>query len=245
MSTGTELYGQDPERSEAIRERARQRAHPRLIKQDVTRLMEDLGRRNAADRAAGRERLGRFYERQDRQAARVNQLNAMRPIAADFARFADAEIEHPAVAAWTQDVWERNTDDWLMLLGAVGVGKTWQAVAAYRGVVDSTGCDGTAWRATTLLMRATSADGDSVPWALLEDIDLLLLDDVPGALTEHDRRVLLRLIDTRQARRRRTILTTNLAAEQVRPMLGEQLASRLSTGTRVVLMDGPDRRRLR
>jgi DNA replication protein DnaC len=94
-------------------------------------------------------------------------------------------------------------------------------------------------------MRATSADGDSVPWALLEDIDLLLLDDVPGALTEHDRRVLLRLIDTRQARRRRTILTTNLAAEQVRPMLGEQLASRLSTGTRVVLMDGPDRRRLR
>lgn len=245
MSAGTELYGADPERSEAIRERARQRAHPRLVKQDVTRLMDELGRRNAADRAAGRERLSRFYARQDQQAARINRLAAMQSVTTDFARFADAEIEHPAVAAWAEDVWEGTTDDWLVLLGAVGVGKTWQAVAAYRGVVESTGCDGTAWRASTLLMRATSADGDSVPWPLLEDTDLLLLDDVPGALTDHDRRVLLRLIDTRQARRRRTIITANLDRAEVRPALGEQLASRLSTGTRVVIMDGPDRRRLR
>jgi DNA replication protein DnaC len=241
----TELYGENAERSEAIRDRARQRAHPQLIKQDVTRLMEELGRRNATDRAAARERIGRFYDRQDQQAARLNRLNAMRPITQDFPRFAEAEIEHPAIAAWAQDVWEQTTDDWLVLIGAVGVGKTWQAVAAYRAVVESTGCDGAAWRAATLLMRATAADGDSVPWAALEDVDLLLLDDVPGALTDHDRRVLLRLIDTRQARRRRTIITANLDRSEVRPALGEQLASRLSTGTRVVLMDGPDRRRLR
>jgi DNA replication protein DnaC len=240
----TEPYG-DVERSEAIRERARQRAHPRLIKRDVTQLMEELGQRNAADRAAARDRLSRHYARQDQQAARVNRLSAMRPITQDFARFAEAEVGDPTIAAWAQAVWEQTTDDWLVLLGAVGVGKTWQAVAAYRAVVESTGCDGTAWRAATLLMRATSADGDSVPWSLLEDTDLLLLDDVPGALTDHDRRVLLRLIDTRQARRRRTIITANLDRAEVRPMLGDQLASRLSTGTRVVVMDGPDRRRLR
>lgn len=241
----TEPYGDSEERSEAIRERALARAHPRLIKRDVLATMEELGRRNAADRAAARARLDRYYARQDGHAARINRLSAMRTVTADFGRFAEAEIEHPAVAAWAQDVWERRTDDWLVLLGAVGVGKTWQAVAAYRGVVDSTGCDGMAWRAAALLMRSTSADGDSVPWSQLEDIDLLLLDDVPGALTDHDRRVLLRLIDARQARRRLTIITTNLRAEEVRPMLGEQLASRLSAGTRVVVMDGPDRRRAR
>jgi len=231
--------------SDLIRERALDRARPdrykRLTPEQITERMLSKLEPTRADREANRERMDQHYARQDAEQARRNRLEAMRGIRLDFPTYADAEPTAPAVAEWVTAAVSGDRR-WLVLLGPVGTGKTWQAVGAYRAAVETTGWDGVVLRATTLLMRASGADSERVPWAAYEDADLLLLDDIPPSLTEHDRRTLLRLIDTRQARQRRTIITTNLGREQVRAHLGDQLASRLSAGTRVVVMEGADRR---
>lgn len=235
-------YDFDPDRSEQIRQRARETANPRLIKRELVAYGAELGALNSAQRAANRARMEATHARQDADRRRIARLEALRWITADFPSYAAAEVEDPEVAGWLADSAAGGTD-WLVLLGPTGVGKTWQAVAAYRVLADDLGCDGYAVRALSLLARAMPSEPDRLPWHLLEDADLLLLDDVPGGLSEWDRRTLLRIIDARQGTGRRTIVTTNLRRGQVRDQLGDQLASRLSQGTRVVSMAGPDRRR--
>jgi DNA replication protein DnaC len=219
-----------------------------LTGQEITDRMMELGRANAAQRTENRRRHDAHLQRMDAQMLRRNRLQAMRWITTDFADFATKgpdggppEIDHPEVADWAAGACA-GEPDWLFLLGSVGVGKTHQAVAAYAAVVADAGCDGYAVRVSTLLLRSLPSEPDRLPWTQLEDADLLLLDDVPGNLSEWDRRVLHRIVDTRQGRQRRTILTSNLQPATVSDHLGERLMSRLSYRTRLVGITGPDLR---
>jgi DNA replication protein DnaC len=219
-----------------------------LTGQEITDRMMELGRLNAPQRAENRRRHSEHLRRMDDQMTRTNRLRAMRWITDDFADFAtkgphggSPEIDHPEVADWAAAA-VAGEPDWLFLLGSVGVGKTHQAIAAYCAVVADTGCDGYAVRVSTMLLRSLPSEPDRLPWSRLEDVDLLLLDDVPGNLSEWDRRVLHRIVDTRQGRQRRTILTSNLQPAQVSTHLGERLMSRLSYRTRLVGLVGPDLR---
>jgi DNA replication protein DnaC len=237
----------DPERSEAIRRRALAvaRAHRHRSPDELTAHMAELGRRNAAERAANRDRISSHDARMDANRLRINRTHALAHITTGFAEYRDAQPDFPPVAAWVADTTAERTRDWLVLLGPTGVGKTWQAIGAYTAVIRDLGCDGYAVRAPALLNRAMPGETDRINWTLVETCDLLLLDDVPGGLSEWDRRTLFRAIDTRQGAGRRTIVTTNLRPEHVREQLGDQLASRLSHHARVVAMTGPDRRTAR
>lgn len=231
--------------SDVIRERALDRAFPDRYKpitpEQITARMESLGQRNRDFREANAERLARYHARQDAETARKNRLAALSGISLDFPTYVAAQPDHPAVAEWVTAALS-GSPRWLVLLGPTGVGKTWQAIGAYRALVETTGCDGRVVRAVTLLAQAMPGESSRLNWAALEDVDVLLLDDIPPGVSEWDRRTLMRLIDTRVNRRRLTIITTNLRREQVRSELGEQLASRLSADTWVVEVAGADRR---
>lgn len=234
--------------SDQVRERALTRARaerglpPRVPADELAEYALDLGRRNSEHRTANRDRLGAHNARQVDNGRRIARARSLACIAAEFGDYANAEVEEHAVAAWLLGTLRGETDSWLVLLGPTGVGKTWQAVAAYRRLVDGLGCEGVAIRVPELLGRSLPSDPDRVDIRHLEEVPLLLLDDMPGNLSEWDHRTLYRIIDARVANRRRTLITMNLRRDEVRGALGDRLASRLSANTRLVAMTGPDRR---
>lgn len=234
--------------SEQLRERAIVRARaerglpPRVPADQLAEYALTLGRRNREQRTANRERIDAHTGRQVDNDRRIARVRSLAYIAAEFGAYAEAEVEEQAVSAWLLGTLRGETDSWLVLLGPTGVGKTWQAVAAYRRLVDDLGCEGVAVRVPELLARSLPSDPDRVSIRHLEEVPLLLLDDMPGNLSEWDHRTLYRIVDARVANQRRTLITMNLRREEVRGALGDRLASRLSANTRLVAMTGPDRR---
>lgn len=241
------------EEAQAIRARALARARadrpdkhtptgPELTEAMLARL-----ERTRPARDANRARLNNWDERQAKRNARINEDHALIPLIHDFEDYLGAQLgDEPEVIEWAAAAAE-GSRDWLVLLGPTGTGKTWQGVAAYRAVVHDTGCDGAAIRGPSLLMRSLPSAPDPINLRTYEEADLLLLDDFVGetTLSDWERKVLFRLIDGRSATNRLTILTSNLLREEVRPRLGDRMASRLSQRTRLIVMDGPDRRMAR
>ncbi|MFG1683555.1 ATP-binding protein [Nonomuraea sp. NPDC049269] len=147
----------------------------------------------------------------------------------------------PRIVSWVNDLVRRSPNN-LLMVGPVGVGKTWSC-----------------WHAADAAIAA-GWDGDptvvgAYEWKLLitppvnemdvRDIarsSLLVLDD-PGAMRlgawelEH----MYGVIDYRWNHRLPTIITSNVP--DLRAMLGERIASRLAANVTVVVLDGPDRRR--
>jgi DNA replication protein DnaC len=232
------------DRSEEIRraalERARvERGHrPTIAPGTITEYGLRLGADNAARRAENREREA---EREARMAGNARRIDSVRALSWIDEQYADATLSEPAVTAWADDALNGDAS-WLVLIGPVGVGKTWQAVGAYRALVEYLGGSAVAVRVPDLLARSLPSAPDPVNVGQLERADLLLLDDLPVKLTEWEHKVLFRIVDARAANRRRTIVTTNLRRDQVRSALGDRLASRLSQYARVVVLAGPDRR---
>lgn len=234
--------------SDEIRERAILRARaerglpPRVPVEQLADYARELGRRNSEHRTANRQRLDAHSSRQADNDQRIARARSLACITAEFGSYAQAQVDEHAVAAWLLGTLRGETDSWLVLLGPTGVGKTWQAVAAYRRLVDGLGCEGVAVRVPELLARSLPSDPDRVNVAHLEEVPLLLLDDMPGNLSEWDHRTLYRIVDARVANSRRTLITMNLRRDEVRGALGDRLASRLSANTRLIAMTGPDRR---
>lgn len=177
------------------------------------------------------------------------------------AQFANAAPDLPVVAAWARDfVADPDAATSMLLYGPTGSGKTWQAYGALRFIVESVAARGhvMTWRATTqpsLSDALRPKPDDSHAYALdpLIDADLLLLDDLgAGKQTEWTTDALYRLVDTRWARQRPTIYTTNLPARghtdsngayvpSLTEAVGDRIVSRLADSTRVALT-GKDRR---
>lgn len=159
-----------------------------------------------------------------------------------FARFDDATVENPTVAAWVLRT-INGARDGLVLNGSVGVGKTHLAVAAYRACVAGGVLPAIAVPVPALLDGLRPGREPVEDLRACEEARLLLLDDLAAErVTEWTGETLYRLIDARYARRLPTIVTTNAPGTMIRDTLGPRVASRLNGLGTVLILDGPDRR---
>jgi DNA replication protein DnaC len=135
----------------------------------------------------------------------------------------------------------------LLLLGAVGTGKTYQAFGAIRALALSGAyCS---WLATTCadmygrLRPGNGVDGER-EFRAFADARLLLLDDLGAAKTsEWTEEVIYRLINHRYEHEMPTLITSNEGPDRLKAALGYRVASRLAEMTQRVILTGPDRRR--
>jgi DNA replication protein DnaC len=160
------------------------------------------------------------------------------------ARYRDAQIGHPEVAAWARDV-IAGGDDSLLLPGDVGVGKTYNAYAALTAVVLGLAAKGVSCQPAAVthagLSDAARPGGDGIDRYLTAN--LLVLDDLGSAhVTDWNADVLYRVIDTRWAELRPTIFTLNFDPDLLAERVGARITSRLFGMCRTVLIEGPDRR---
>jgi DNA replication protein DnaC len=214
---------------------------------ELTAHGEDLLARRQAARDAGTlgpavdpADLDRRLEAHQRRRA---YLAALSSLADRFEDYVGAQLgDHDAVIEWAVDVAAMRSSDWLVLLGPVGVGKTWQAAAAFRAVCHDRGLEGLAISVPDLLAGTLPSAPERLSLRTYEKIPVLLLDDLVGGLSEWKTDVLFQLINARDAGNRLTIITSNLLREDVRERLGERMASRLSHRMRLVVLEGPDRR---
>lgn len=146
-----------------------------------------------------------------------------------------------AVAEWRRDP-TRN----LVLLGAVGTGKTYVAAAVMRHCVQA-GRSVAFWPVVELLdeMRP-SGDGHAV--ARAAEVEFLVLDDLGSERpTDWTAERMYALVNRRWLERRPIIATSNLSAVDGKGPLvdaiGPRMYSRLVHGAVVVQLAGPDRRR--
>lgn len=134
----------------------------------------------------------------------------------------------------------------LVLVGAVGVGKTHAAVAACRHAFGA---------GATLVFSPVGELLDGLDWRRPESaswlehlcaVDLLIVDDMGSERSnEWTGERLYLLINRRWLERRPTIATTNMTTDQMRDTLGERTYSRLAHDALALELTGEDRRRAR
>lgn len=150
----------------------------------------------------------------------------------------------PDIAEWTAGAWRDGVN--LILLGAVGVGKSHAAVAATREVVaTATGC--AYWGAVELMSALDWEEPDhKAVMRRAQRMGVLVLDDLGAeGPNEFTRKRWFELLHRRWSDGRATIATTNLEPDQLEEAVGERTYSRLVGGAIVVRLVGPDRRRNR
>ena len=132
----------------------------------------------------------------------------------------------------------------LVFAGAVGVGKTYAAVAATRPLMLQN--RGVIFRPMAdALERMRPGDDESHHWELrtLSEADILVLDDVgvyndtPWAAEK-----VFRLFNARWLAGRPTVVTTDLSRDRLGTILGERVWSRIGGGAVVLRLTGGDRR---
>lgn len=172
------------------------------------------------------------------------------------ARYRDARANHPEVLAWAKQFGEdaETPLPGLLVLGATGVGKTWQAYGALKRIALTPvkarfGYRARNWKATTFADMCASlrprlkVDTEEVMKSY-RDTELLLIDDLAAAKgSDWVEEVTYRLINGRYEDMRPTIFTTNLTVPQLREAIGDRIASRLAENCTRVAMAGDDRRR--
>ncbi len=169
----------------------------------------------------------------------------------------DASLSDPAVCDWVDRFKSGTIHDHqsLMISGAVGAGKTWQAYAALRNVATSprvnprTGFEYLLkWRSMTFSQFAASirpqhgADLRTEFDALIR-VPLLMIDDFgSGKITEAVEDATYMLVDYRLMHKLPCIFTTNLGARDFKDVVGDRTTSRLRHMCERVVMKGHDRR---
>ena len=174
-------------------------------------------------------------------------------------RYLDAATDRADVLAWVAQFHaDISSAPSLLLLGPTGTGKTYQAYAAIRaatGIAVKT--RGGAWRSPrwiastyaelTASLRPRGRDYDTE--AVLgnyRQTELLFIDDLGAAkLTEFTEEATYRLINGRYEDMRPSIFTSNLALPELKDAIGDRIASRLAETCVRVVLEGPDRRRVR
>lgn len=160
------------------------------------------------------------------------------------ARYQDAAVEHPKVAAWVRSTVEGGSES-LLLAGQVGTGKTHHAYAAMAAVVRGRAGLGSACQPASTthagLVAAARSDGEGLDRFLTAD--LLVLDDLGSAyLTPWNIDVTYRAVDTRWAEMLPTIVTSNFDPDTLSDRIGTRVTSRLFGMCDTVVLNGPDRR---
>jgi DNA replication protein DnaC len=182
--------------------------------------------------------------------------------------YQDAVVENPDIRAWAEDLIERAVETpgpcpgifrgpSLLLLGAVGTGKTWAAWGALRALLASgAGCR---WEFITeagLMDRLRPRPRvDSVEeFERYANTGLLVIDDLGASKdTEWASEKNYQLLDYRCAWNKPTIITSNIPPRDVvtttgvtvglATLLGERVVSRMrAMVSTTVVCKGPDRR---
>lgn len=173
-------------------------------------------------------------------------------------RFANAHPDHPAVKQWVE-TWRDDPDSApsLLLAGAVGVGKTWQAYGALREVAITANqnerymarVSGPSWEAVTSAdlyasLRPRSGVDTERQMETYRNVEVLLIDDLGAAkASEWVEETTYRIISGRYDDMKPSIFTTNVPLPDLKNALGNRIASRLAESCRSVVLEGPDRRR--
>lgn len=160
---------------------------------------------------------------------------------ADLADTQPAEVTE-RLTDWAERPAARN----LVLLGAVGVGKTHAAVAACRAAHFARGYD-VAFLPVVELLDMLRPGGPEHALPDLVGVDLLIVDDLGMERpTEWTAERMYALLNRRWLEQRPTVATTNLGPPELQAALGERLFSRVVGSDAVVLgLGGDDRRRRR
>lgn len=173
--------------------------------------------------------------RADRLAHRLNIVRSQRPPLLSQPGNLD-----PRIAAWA-DTLAAGTAGNLVVVGDVGVGKTWSVWEALERAVNA-GWAGSFKVATSAGWQdATAPPVDRDLLRSMRSADFLALDDLGSArINDWQRECLLSVVDERWQHGLPTAVTTNM--RNLSEPLGDRLASRLRDGATVVALGGSDRR---
>jgi DNA replication protein DnaC len=174
--------------------------------------------------------------------------------------YRDAVVDVPEVADWVRDLVKIALDDrrvvpWirrgpsLLLVGATGRGKTYQAYGAIRAL--SASGVGLSWTATTAAdmygqLRPRHRVDSETEFERYLNVGMLVLDDLGAAKgTEWNEEVNYRLINHRYEHELPTLITSNVPPAKLAEAMGERVASRLTEMSQRVVLRGTDRRAAR
>lgn len=169
---------------------------------------------------------------------RVRKLLGRRPSV-----FAEPGELHPDIRQWADDYLAGHHGG-LVLIGAVGVGKTWSLWKTAETLTRAGWAGRFEIAASYEIKAATDRPTDEQQLRTWRNAGLFAIDD-PGAhgMNDWDADALAALIDRRWQHRRPTLVATNEA--NLRGLLGDRAASRLADGATIVNFTGTDRRRAR
>lgn len=148
-------------------------------------------------------------------------------------------------------VQQLNVREWkpLLLLGAVGTGKTHLGAAMVRACIES---QNTAARLATAreivrdirsTWRRDAIKSEEEAIASWQQVSLLVVDEVGvGFGTESEAMQLLEIIDGRYVARRPTVLLSNLVVPELQALLGERAFDRIRENATVLVCDWPSYR---
>ena len=164
------------------------------------------------------------------------------------AEYRTAEPTHPDVIEWAR-TFRAGADlrQGLLLLGPVGVGKTWEAYGALKNAV--TAVRPIRWEAESAAdlidaLRPRPGTDSSILFRRYASAHLLLLDDLGIAKSsEWVEELTFRLVDYRYRQGLATIATSNLSPADLAAILGERVVSRFAQRYTRVVLKGHDRRR--
>lgn len=155
---------------------------------------------------------------------------------------------NPIAYAWAQSV-VTNPDETrsLLVVGPTGTGKTHYAYSVLRAIAE-TG-RGAGWAAYTAAdlyaqLRPRTGRDSEATFEGIVGADVLFVDDLGAAkLTEWTEEITYRLINNRYEQCKPAIFTSNVPPTQLRDVLGERIASRLTEMCERVTLKGDDRRK--
>lgn len=135
----------------------------------------------------------------------------------------------------------------LLVVGPTGTGKTHFAYSVLRAIAETgTSAKWSAYTAADLYaqLRPRSGRDSEAEFEKFTGADVLFLDDLGAAkLTEWTEEVTYRLINHRYEQCLPGIFTSNVPPTQLRDVLGERIASRLTEMCERVVLKGDDRRK--
>ena len=164
-------------------------------------------------------------------------FEARRPI-----EFAEPGNLDPRILPWVENFRAVGRSRALIIVGTIGAGKTWSLWKINETLVDR------GWRGRCDIVDAyelKEATDRPVNWDLVNrwrNADLRCSDDIGSQqLNNWDMDALHALIDHRRQHQKATVITSNTS--DLRPLLGERVASRIAGGATAVVFDNNDRRR--
>ncbi|MFA5866878.1 MAG: ATP-binding protein [Actinomycetota bacterium] len=134
----------------------------------------------------------------------------------------------------------------LFFYGLAGRGKTYLAVAIYRELIN----DADFWPVPDLLLHLRSElriKGEEEAIRPLKEARVLILDDIGiEKVTDWVRQALYVVIAYRERNLMPTVFTSNLDLDDLEERIGdERIVSRIAGMSRIIQIDGPDRRNLK